>query len=66
MRHVSCGAGEVCRGVTDEERKTVYIHMTHIGVFKRYTGGSEILCAPDDYSTKKPRKNILNSSSHLP
>jgi hypothetical protein len=37
MRRVSFGVGEGCRGVTDEGRKTVYIHMTHIGVFKRYT-----------------------------
>jgi hypothetical protein len=31
-----------------------------------YTGRSKSLCAPDHYSTKKTRKNILNSFNHLP
>jgi hypothetical protein len=29
------------------------------------TGWPKIICAPDDYSTKK-RRNILNSFNHLP
>jgi hypothetical protein len=30
------------------------------------TGWSKSLCASDDYSTKKTRKNILNSFNHFP